>query len=103
MTEHSAEKGLLDNYDPVPSLVARGVMSDEHDPDSCEFDCCATLPGASLSGCVECGREIDRTIPNPIPEGYECMWSEAMSGQALYCRSCYGDTAPTSPEGSSGS
>lgn len=33
---------LLDDYDPVPSLVARGVMSDaeEHDPESCDLDCC---------------------------------------------------------------
>ena len=39
--------GLLDNYDPVPGLVARGVMSDEHDPDSCEYDCCVTPPEVS--------------------------------------------------------
>jgi len=31
---------LLDDYDPVPSLVARGVMSDDHDQDSCEANCC---------------------------------------------------------------
>lgn len=41
--------GLLDNYDPVPGLVARGVMSDEHDPDSCEADCCTTPGGSNAS------------------------------------------------------
>lgn len=43
----------------------------------------------SMAGCVECGRDVDRTLPTPIPEGYECMWSEAMSGRALYCQTCY--------------
>lgn len=42
-----AESGLLDNYDPVPGLVARGVMSDEHDPDSCEAPCC--IPPATTT------------------------------------------------------
>lgn len=45
-------------------------------------------------GCIECGSVIDRTIPSPIPEGYECMWSEAMSGRALYCIACYTATPP---------
>lgn len=46
-----------------------------------------------LSGdsCVDCGGPIDRVLPDPIPEGYECMWSEAMSGSALYCQACYGE------------
>lgn len=35
-----AERDLLRDYDPVPGLVARGVMSSDHDPDSCEADCC---------------------------------------------------------------
>lgn len=30
----------LADYDPHPGLVARGVVSDEHDPESCEADCC---------------------------------------------------------------
>jgi len=42
------------------------------------------------AGCVECGRPVDRLLPTPIPEGYECMWSEAMTGRALYCKACYG-------------
>lgn len=35
---------LLDGYDPHPGLVAHGVVSDEHDPDSCEADCCKPVP-----------------------------------------------------------
>jgi hypothetical protein len=31
---------LLEGYDPHPGLVARGVVSDDHDPESCEADCC---------------------------------------------------------------
>ena len=31
---------LLLDYDPIPGLVARGVVSNDHDPDSCEMDCC---------------------------------------------------------------
>lgn len=41
--------------------------------------------------CVACGRQIDRVLPNPIPDGYECMWTEAICGRALYCRACYGE------------
>lgn len=44
------------------------------------------------AGCIECGKPVDRDLPDPIPEGYECMWSEAMSGKALYCHACYGAT-----------
>lgn len=43
------------------------------------------------SGCMECGELVDRTLPRPIPEGYECMWSEAMCGRALYCHACFDD------------
>lgn len=46
------------------------------------------------NGCADCGNAIDRTIPDPIPEGYECMWSELMSGKAQYCRACYGAFPP---------
>jgi hypothetical protein len=31
---------LLEGYDPHPGLVARGVVSDDHDPESCDADCC---------------------------------------------------------------
>lgn len=31
---------LLESYDPVPGLVARGIMSSDHDPQSCEAACC---------------------------------------------------------------
>lgn len=31
---------LLDGYDPAPGLVARGVMSQDHDPGSCDAACC---------------------------------------------------------------
>lgn len=48
----------------------------------------------SDAGCVECGNAVDRTLPDPIPEGYECMWSEAMTGKALYCLACYSVTSP---------
>lgn len=44
---------------------------------------------SSDTECSGCGGAIDRTIPDPIPEGYECMWSEAMTGRALYCHACY--------------
>lgn len=46
------------------------------------------------AGCVECGQTVDRALPDPIPEGYECMWSEGMAGRALYCRACYGAIPP---------
>lgn len=46
------------------------------------------------AGCANCGGDIDRTIPDPIPEGYECMWSEAMTGRALYCLACYSVIPP---------
>lgn len=44
MGAQSTENGLLDDYDPVPSLVARGIASAEHDPDSCEAACCVFPP-----------------------------------------------------------
>ena len=48
------------------------------------------LAGMGAELCMgECGRTVDRTLPYPIPDGYECMWSEAMCGRALYCRACY--------------
>ena len=50
------------------------------------------------AGCVECGKPVDRVLPNPIPEGYECMWSEAMTGRALYCLACYGVIPPDQKE-----
>ena len=34
-------------YDPALGLVARGVMSDEHDPASCEAGCCIP-PGSGV-------------------------------------------------------
>lgn len=40
----SDKEDLLTDYDPHPGLVARGVVSDEHDPESCEADCCAPDP-----------------------------------------------------------
>lgn len=36
----AAIAALLDDYDPSPGLVARGAMSDAHDPDSCDAACC---------------------------------------------------------------
>lgn len=42
--------------------------------------------------CLSCEGPIDRTIPEPIPEGYECMWTEALTGKAHYCRACYEET-----------
>lgn len=42
-----------------------------------------------MTTCAECGGFIDRTLPKPLPDGYECMWSEAMCGHALYCQACY--------------
>jgi hypothetical protein len=48
----------------------------------------AAMVGAEL--CMgDCGRPVDRVLPDPIPDGYECMWSEAMCGRALYCRACF--------------
>lgn len=47
----------------------------------------------STVACVECGHVVDRSIPTPIPEGYELMLSEAMAQRALYCRRCYGEDA----------
>ncbi len=43
----------------------------------------------SETSCVVCAQPVDRVLPEPISEGYECMWSEAMCGQALYCQACY--------------
>lgn len=53
----------------------------------------------SETSCVVCAQPVDRVLPEPIPEGHECMWSEAMCGQALYCQACYDDADPptTSP------
>ena len=47
-----------------------------------------------MSACVECGSQVDRELPAPIPEGYECMWSEAICGRAFYCRACYDAVLP---------
>ena len=44
--------------------------------------------------CAACDQPVDRVLPQPIPEGYECMWSEAMTGTALYCQACFDDTEP---------
>ena len=41
--------------------------------------------------CVCCERPVDRVLPDPIPEGTVCMWSESMTGTALYCQACYDD------------
>lgn len=41
---------LLADYDPVPGLVARGVMSDEHDPESCDLACCDPAEDAREGG-----------------------------------------------------
>lgn len=35
----------------------------------------------SETSCVVCAQPVDRVLPEPIPEGHECMWSEAMCGQ----------------------
>lgn len=43
---------------------------------------------------AECGKRVDRTIPNPIPEGFELMWSESMTGRALYCQACFDKPDP---------
>lgn len=51
----------------------------------------------SETSCVVCAQPVDRVLPEPIPEGHECMWSEAMCGQALYCQACYDDTDPARP------
>lgn len=39
--------------------------------------------------CAACDQPVDRLLPQPIPGGYDCMWSEAMTGRALYCRACF--------------
>ncbi len=39
--------------------------------------------------CMDCEGPIDRTIPNPIPDDYELMWTESLTGQAHYCRKCF--------------
>ena len=44
--------------------------------------------------CVACDQPVDRVLPKPIPEGYDCMWSEAMCGRALYCQACFDDADP---------
>jgi hypothetical protein len=49
----NAENELLDNYDPVPGLVARGIVSDEHEPDSCDADCCVIPPGVPDARCYD--------------------------------------------------
>lgn len=41
---------LLDDYDAVAGLVARGVMSDEHDSESCEASCCVVALPATQDG-----------------------------------------------------
>ena len=45
--------------------------------------------GLDVEPCASCGNPVDRNLPNPIPDGYECTWSEAMCGRALYCQSCF--------------
>lgn len=47
--------------------------------------------GSVESACIECGGPVDRSLPESIPEGHECMMSEALAGRALYCRACYGE------------
>lgn len=51
----------------------------------------------TLEPCSGCGGRVDRVLPDPVPEGHECMWSEAVCGRALYCQSCYDDTPPAEP------
>lgn len=43
--------------------------------------------------CAACRGPVDRVLPVPLPDGYECMWSEALCGRALYCQKCYDGTA----------
>lgn len=51
-----------------------------------------------MSGCVSCGGTVDRTLPDPIPEGHECMFSEAVAGRALYCRACFDSEGLADPQ-----
>lgn len=46
----------------------------------------ATAPEPCMG---DCGRPVDRTLPDPIPEGYELMLSEEITGRALYCAACF--------------
>ena len=39
--------------------------------------------------CLSCEGVVDRTLPTPIPEGYELMWTEAFAQRALYCQACF--------------
>lgn len=39
--------------------------------------------------CYGCEGPIDRELPNPLPEGYECMWTEQFTGRAHYCQACF--------------
>lgn len=38
---------------------------------------------------AECGRPVDRVLPNPIPFGTAVMFSEVISGRAIYCQTCF--------------
>ena len=54
----------------------------------------AALALTDTEMCVACDQPVDRVLPKPIPEGYDCMWSEAMCGLALYCQACFDDADP---------
>lgn len=70
--------GLLDNYDPVPGLVARGVMSDEHDPDSCEADLLHNNARSAVMKICDCAPDCRERI--------ECeQVGEVGHGQCGWC------------------
>ena len=44
---------------------------------------------SAVTECFGCGRPVDRTIPDPVPEGYELWLTEAITGRAHYCQACF--------------
>lgn len=48
--------------------------------------------------CYGCENPIDRELPNPLPEGYECMWSEQFTRRTHYCQACFDATPPADEE-----
>lgn len=39
--------------------------------------------------CLACSHNPPRELPDPIPEGSEVMFTEAIAGCALYCQDCF--------------
>lgn len=91
MTEHQdLQGGTAENDMPDPA----SLTPEESNRWAEALDGRPRSTAENDAGCVECGSPVDRVLPDPIPEGYECMWSEAMTGRALYCDACYSVIPP---------